>query len=171
MDISRPCQPEKLIPLLPWPGFDPSFSGHNDRRAIISEWTWLRLRPLSHRGWPYGYFGQVSRSGTSWNQPEVSTTSGAKVMAQIVVFMYLVTLTFDLCSIFCHTQWTRCSGISMQSFIRIWQVLMGDTAVDTNTNTHTQAHSHSNFTNPFGARLINVASQSWVPWTVQSVHN
>ena len=50
-DISRPCQPEKLIPLLPWPGFDPSFSGHNDRRAIISEWTWLRLRPLSHRGW------------------------------------------------------------------------------------------------------------------------
>ena len=51
MDISRPCQPEKLIPLLPWPGFDPSFSGHNDRRAIISEWTWLRLRPLSHRGW------------------------------------------------------------------------------------------------------------------------
>ena len=43
MDISRPCQPDKLIPLLPWPGFDPSFSGHNDRRAIIREWTWLRL--------------------------------------------------------------------------------------------------------------------------------
>ena len=36
MDISRPCQPEKLIPLLPWPGFDPSFSGHNDRRAITA---------------------------------------------------------------------------------------------------------------------------------------
>ena len=35
-DISRPCQPEKLIPLLPWPGFDPSFSGHNDRRAITA---------------------------------------------------------------------------------------------------------------------------------------
>ena len=32
MDISRPCQPEKWIHLLPWPGFDPSFSGHNDRR-------------------------------------------------------------------------------------------------------------------------------------------
>ena len=44
--ISRPCQPEKLIPLLPWPGFDASSSGHNDRRAIISEWT---RRPLSHR--------------------------------------------------------------------------------------------------------------------------
>ena len=54
MDISRPCQPEKLIPLQPWPGFDPSFSGHKDRRAIISEWTWLRLRPLSHRGWLQG---------------------------------------------------------------------------------------------------------------------
>ena len=51
MDISRPCQPDKLIPLLPGPGFDPSFSGHNDRQAIISEWTRLRLRPLSHRGW------------------------------------------------------------------------------------------------------------------------
>ena len=36
MDISRPCQPEKLIPLLPRPGFDPSFSGHNDRRAITA---------------------------------------------------------------------------------------------------------------------------------------
>ena len=35
--------------LLPWPGFDPSFSGHNDRRAIISEWTGLRLRPLCPR--------------------------------------------------------------------------------------------------------------------------
>ena len=54
MDISRPCQPEKLIPLLPWPGFDPSFSGHNDRWAIISEWTRLRLRPLSHQGWLRG---------------------------------------------------------------------------------------------------------------------
>ena len=42
---------EKLIPLLPGPGFDPSFSGHNDRRAIISKWTRLLLRPLSHRGW------------------------------------------------------------------------------------------------------------------------
>ena len=49
MDISRPCQPEKLIPLLPWPGFDPSFSGHNDRRAIISEWTWLRYVLLGKR--------------------------------------------------------------------------------------------------------------------------
>ena len=31
MDISRPCKPEKLIPLLPWPGFDHSSS---DRSAI-----------------------------------------------------------------------------------------------------------------------------------------
>ena len=36
MDISRPCQPEKLIPLLPWPGFDPSFSGHNDEQSSAS---------------------------------------------------------------------------------------------------------------------------------------
>ena len=35
-DISRPSQPKKLIPLLPGPGFDPSFSGHNDRRAITA---------------------------------------------------------------------------------------------------------------------------------------
>ena len=34
------------------------------------------------------------------NQPEVSTTSGSKVMAQIVVFVFSLTLTFDLCSIF-----------------------------------------------------------------------
>ena len=27
-DISRPCQHGKLIPLLPGPGFDPSFLGH-----------------------------------------------------------------------------------------------------------------------------------------------
>ena len=36
MDISRPCQPEKLIPLLFWPGFDPSFSGHNDEQSSAS---------------------------------------------------------------------------------------------------------------------------------------
>ena len=66
MDISRPCQPEKLNrPLLPWPGFDPSFSGHNDRRAIISEWTWLRLRPLSHRGRRINH-GQHYKKSVSW---------------------------------------------------------------------------------------------------------
>ena len=38
-------------------------------------------------------------------KPEVSTTSGSKVMAQIVVFVFSVTLTltFDLFSIVCHT--------------------------------------------------------------------
>ena len=42
----------------------------------------------------------------SWGlRPEVSTTSGSKVMAQIVVFVFSVTLTltFDLFSIVCHT--------------------------------------------------------------------
>ena len=40
-----------------------------------------------------------------FDQPEVSTTSGSKVMAEIVVFVFSVTLTltFDLCSIVCHT--------------------------------------------------------------------
>ena len=38
----------------------------------------------------------VFRSGTFWNQPEVSTTCGSKVMAQTVVFMFLVSLTFDI---------------------------------------------------------------------------
>ena len=51
---------------LPWPGFDPSFSGHNDRRAITSEWTRLRLKPLSHRGWPIetGIMLLISSTGT-----------------------------------------------------------------------------------------------------------
>ena len=31
------------------------------------------------------------------------TSRDAKVMAQIVVFVFSVTLTFDLCSIVCHT--------------------------------------------------------------------
>ena len=35
-DISRPCQSEKLNPLPPWPGFDPSFSGHNDEQSSAS---------------------------------------------------------------------------------------------------------------------------------------
>ena len=38
MDISRPCQLEKLIPLLPGPGYDPSFSGHNDRPIGAGFW-------------------------------------------------------------------------------------------------------------------------------------
>ena len=35
-DISRPCQLQKLIPLLPGLGFDPSFSGHNDEQSSAS---------------------------------------------------------------------------------------------------------------------------------------
>ena len=47
----------------------------------------------------------IRRSGTIWNQPEVYTSSGSKCMAQIVVSMLLETLilTFDLCSMLCHT--------------------------------------------------------------------
>ena len=47
-DISRPCQPEKLIPSLPWPGFDPSFSGHNDRQAITAMFVCWSLTSLCH---------------------------------------------------------------------------------------------------------------------------
>ena len=36
--------------------------------------------------------------------PEVSTISSSKVMAQIVVFVFSVTLTFELCSIFFDTR-------------------------------------------------------------------
>ena len=62
-----PCQPEKLIPLLPWPGFDPSFSGHNDRRAITSEWTRLRLKPLSHRGWLVNFSCELGQIMTRYD--------------------------------------------------------------------------------------------------------
>ena len=39
---------------------------------------------------------------------DATTTSGSKAMAQTVVFMFSVTmtLTFDLCSIFCYTYCT-----------------------------------------------------------------
>ena len=42
---------------------------------------------------------------TSRDVKTVSTTSGSKVMTQTVVLMFLITLTltFDLCSIGCHT--------------------------------------------------------------------
>ena len=43
-------------------------------------------------------------------------------------FMFSVTLTFDLCSMFCHTHRTSCNGISVQSFIGIRPEWMGDMA-------------------------------------------
>ena len=62
------------------------------------------------------------------------------VMAQIVVFVFSVTLTltFDLCSIFCHTHCAWCTGISMRSFIRIRPVILGDLP-----RTHTSAHARA----------------------------
>ena len=53
-------------PFTAGPGFDPSFSGHNDRRATISEWTRLPLRPLSHRDW------LLNTSILSWRQKSSS---------------------------------------------------------------------------------------------------
>ena len=44
---------------------------------------------VRHGGW-------IFSSVTFCNQPVVSTTSGSKVMAQTVVLMFLMTLTFEL---------------------------------------------------------------------------
>ena len=51
-------------------------------------------------------------------------------MAQTVVLMFLMTLTFDLCSIGYHIKkaWNLRAGISVRSLIRIRHVLMGDMA-------------------------------------------
>ena len=46
------------------------------------------------------FLRERTRQGTFLNKPKVSTTSGSNVMAEIVVFMFSLTLTFDLCSIF-----------------------------------------------------------------------
>ena len=58
-------------------------------------------------------------SGKSWNQPEISMTSGSNVIAQICVFTVTLTMTCVLCLI------TR-TGICMWSFIKIRPVWMGD---------------------------------------------
>ena len=62
------------------------------------------------------------------------------VMVQFIWFMCLVTLTFDLCSIFVRRTRHEAleSGISMRSFIRIGQILMGDTAAEPHTHARTQ---------------------------------
>ena len=96
-------------------------------------------KTLRHASWGLRHFWLVFWQGTFWNQPEVSTTSGSKVMAQIVVFVFSLTLTFDLCSIVCHTHCAWCTGISMRSFIRIRPVILGDMPW---THTHTHIHTH-----------------------------
>ena len=60
-------------------------------------------------------------------------------MAQIVVFVFSVTLTFDLCSIVCHTHCAWCTRLSMRSFIRIHPVILGDMP---RTRIHTYIHTH-----------------------------
>ena len=56
--------------------------------------------------------------------------------------MILAILTFDLCSIICHTHWALCTGISMRICIRIGQVLMGDMPrTQTNKHKHTETHT------------------------------
>ena len=52
---------------------------------------------------------------------ELTKLENMQVMAEIVVFVFSVTLTltFDLSSILCHTHCAWCTGISMRSFIGI----------------------------------------------------
>ena len=50
-------------------------------------------KTLRHASWGLRHFWWIFWQVTFWNQPEVSTTSGSKVMAQIVVFVFSVTLT------------------------------------------------------------------------------
>ena len=102
------------------------------------------------------------------NQPEVSMTSGSKVMAQIVVFVFLVTvtLTFDLCSIVCHTHCAWYTGICMRSFIRIRPVILGDMPW-THTHTHTQPPKVILIVSQ-NARLNMVLKNMWnLQWSVK----
>ena len=60
----------------------------------------LNAKTVRRTSWGLWY---LFRSGTFWNQPEVSTTSESKVLAQTVFFHDCGDLDFDLCSIFFHT--------------------------------------------------------------------
>ena len=96
---------------------------------------------------------RYSTRNISLNQPEVSTTSGSKVIAQTVVFVIFVTLslTFDLCSIcFVHAL-----GMKYWNLIRIGQVLIGDMPWTHTPQTHTEGKINS-LANPFGTRLTKV---------------
>ena len=75
-------------------------------------------------------------------------------MAQIVVFVFSVTLTltFDLFSIVCHTHCAWCTGIPMRSFIRIRPVILGDMPW---THTHTHTHTHT-----YTPKVILIVSQN-----------
>ena len=46
-----PCQPEKLNPLPTCPGFDPSFSGHNDEQSSASGQNYASDRSAIGAGW------------------------------------------------------------------------------------------------------------------------
>ena len=67
----------------------------------------------------------------------------------VFVFSVTLTLTFDLCSIVCHTHCAWCTGLAMRSFIIIHPVILGDmprthTHIHTHTHTHTHTEGHSN---------------------------
>ena len=82
-------------------------------------------------------------SRTFWNQLEISTLRlPVQKLWLKQWFMILAILTFDLCSIICHTHWALCTGISMRICIRIGKVLMGDMPrTQTNKHKHTETHT------------------------------
>ena len=72
-------------------------------------------------------FWSVFGQGKFWNQPEVSTTSGSKVMAQIVVFVFSVTLTLTFVLLFvtrtANLRFARPVGRCPRSYMKCLLVL------------------------------------------------
>ena len=103
------------------------------KNRVLFDVTW-RNNGTSYVVCPFAALWYIFRSGTFWDQPEVATTSGSKVMAQAVVFHVFGDLDLWPMFYFCHTHWAWCTGISMRCFIRIRPVLMGDIPLPKTTN-------------------------------------
>ena len=91
-------------------------------------------------------------------QPEVSTTFSSKVMAQTMVFMFLVTLTltFDLCYIsFTRTGQDRMYRNLHAKFHKNPSGMRARPHTQARRHAHTHTECHSNrLANTFGTRLM-----------------
>ena len=112
-------------------------------------------KTVRRTSWRLRHFWYVFWSGTLWNQPEVSTSSGSKVMAQIVDFVFSVTLTLTVDLFF-----VTCTAQDVLEYPCEVAVLRGDMP-GKHTYTHTETHIHTPkviliivFVNVFGATLI-----------------
>ena len=110
-----------------------------------SRFIWFIWRHVTQKRYVMRH-GDCDTSDRYFDKEHFETNQ--KSMAQIVVFVFSVTLTltFDLFYIVCHTHCAWCTGISMRSFIRIRPVILGDmpwTHTHTHTHTHTEGHSNS----------------------------